>query len=681
MMRDVATDTSERAERSQPGRLQFFLLTLFVGVVYFLAALLGIIWTREAGSIAALWPPNAILIAVLLNASPRHWAGFSIVCLAANMTANMIFETALLFSLSLALANLLEVAACVYLIRLTVRDGEIFRDVTRFVKAFMLPAVLAPTAGALVGAAAVGFFAGAPFIAVFETWWMADALGIIIFLPLAVIVVRGVVARRAMNRLIPMPSVSAMVTFAVLTGAIAWILVQDDIFIVFILLQATFLWVVFRSGLVGCAQALAAIGVVLTYFTLEGEGPIGVIPDLTVAEKILSLQIKLAAMAIPMLLIAIVLSHERGLRKSLASSQQRYLALYDQSPVMLHSTGRDGSLVSASKFWLKRMGYSREEVLDRPLTDFLTERSKDYAISEVTPRFQRDGEITDVEYQFVTKDGEVFDALVSAIKEPDLGDQVPRSLAVVRDITEQRRSDQALAHSMAELRRSNDDLQQFAYVASHDLQEPLRMVASYCELLERRFADKLGEDGRTFIAFAVDGARRMQSLINDLLKYSRVNSQGYNLTPVNLNKVIDAVKRDLRVFIEERGAQVAVGSLPTIQADEEKIRAALQNLIHNAIKFNRSTPPKVEIKAEPDDDHWRLIVSDNGIGLDLQHAERIFDVFQRLHTRDEFPGTGIGLAIVKRTIEGHGGAVSVTGEPGHGSVFTLTMPNAGLGKD
>ncbi|TQV70066.1 ATP-binding protein [Denitrobaculum tricleocarpae] len=640
-----------------------------LALAYFIAALLGIEWTREAGNVAALWPPNAILLAVLVYATPGHRIVFFSVCFVANVAANLVYGSLIVVSLLLATANIVEVAVGLYLMRKLVREGEVFGDVTNFSRSFLVSAVSAPAAGAFVGACTISYMMGASFFDVFKTWWIADVTGLIIFFPLAFFVVH-----RTEGWSRQVSTMARAVALVIVVAGSAWVLLQENVFVVFILLQMVFLWVVFQSSVAGCSLAVSVMGIVLTFLTLKGLGPVGSLEGLSIAERVQNLQITLVAIAVPMLMISIVLSRHRRLAAALMESEKRYRELYDNSPVMLHSIGKDGKLISVSEFWLRKMGYTREEVLGRSSTDFLTEQSREYAKAEVIPRFIREGEITDVEYQFVKKDGEVFDALMSAIQEPAVGDGTSRSFAVVTDVTKQKQSETALAQTVSELERSNRDLQQFAYVASHDLQEPLRMVASYCDLLKLRFAEKLGDDGREFIDFAVDGARRMQGLINDLLKYSRAGNHEYQTTAVDLEEVVDSVRRDLSALIDERGVEIQCSDLPTIWGDSGQIRLVFQNLIHNAIKFNDATDPRIDIAAELEGGHWKISIDDNGIGIDPQHADRIFDVFNRLHTREEYSGTGIGLAIVKRVIERHNGQIALTTKAGKGTRFTFTLP-------
>ena len=226
----------------------------------------------------------------------------------------------------------------------------------------------------------------------------------------------------------------------------------------------------------------------------------------------------------------------------------------------------------------------------------------------------------------------------------------------------------------AALQRSNAELEQLAYVASHDMQEPLRMIASYLQLVEQRYQDKLDSDGREFIAYAVDGAKRLQRLINDLLTYSRVGTKAKPFEPVSLDDVVRIALGNLRIAIEESGASVEVGPLPVVSGDASQLVQLLQNVLGNAIKFRGREAPRVTVQATFAGGEWTIAVRDNGIGIAPAHFERIFVLFQRLHGHGAYPGTGIGLALCKRIVERHGGRIGVESAQGQGATFHFTLP-------
>ena len=241
------------------------------------------------------------------------------------------------------------------------------------------------------------------------------------------------------------------------------------------------------------------------------------------------------------------------------------------------------------------------------------------------------------------------------------------------EIEDHKKTEVTLEKYLAELKRSNSELQQFAYVASHDLQEPLRMVSSFTQLLAKKYKGQLDSDADEFIKYAVDGAQRMQMLINDLLAYSRVSSRVEEFQLVDLEKAFNESLQNLKVSIDDNDARITCDSLPTIVADQSQIIQLFQNLIGNAIKFRSNETPEIHIAVEEGEDEWIFRVIDNGIGIDSQHNERIFRVFQRLHERDSYPGTGIGLSICEKIVERHGGDILVDSKLGNGSTFSFTI--------
>ena len=280
------------------------------------------------------------------------------------------------------------------------------------------------------------------------------------------------------------------------------------------------------------------------------------------------------------------------------------------------------------------------------------------------------------EERIVRPDGEARDLYVWGRALRDGQGQVIGLAGASQDITEMRRAERDLATRARDLERSNADLEQFAYAASHDLQEPLRMVASYVTLIARRYRGKLDRDADEFIAFAVDGAERMQKLIRDLLTYSRVTRITRPMEPVDLGQTLRTAMTNLKVAIEDSGACVTAEPLPTVKGDATGLTALVQNLLSNAVKFRGEGPPNIHVGVERGGDEWRISIRDNGIGFDPAQAARMFVIFQRLHAAEKYEGSGIGLAISRKIVERHGGRIWAESNAGGGATFHFTLPVA-----
>lgn len=304
----------------------------------------------------------------------------------------------------------------------------------------------------------------------------------------------------------------------------------------------------------------------------------------------------------------------------------------------------------------------------------------DQSQEHVTDIF-RDGRTGVMQFRLMAKDGRIIPVEAHTAVMTDKDGAPIGVRGVLMDMTERKRSAESLAKYAEQLQRSNRDLQQFAYVASHDLQEPLRMVSSYLQLLERRYNDKLDADAREFIAYAVDGANRMKTLITDLLTYSRVTRAEKAFEEVPLEGILLQVTRNLHMTINDTGAEITSDPLPIVMADSNQMVQIFQNLIANALKFRSTDPLRkpeihvgVEVVNEGDQQEYIFCVRDNGIGIGQEYLERIFVIFQRLHSKAKYPGTGIGLAICKKVVERHGGRIWVTSVPREGTTFYFTLP-------
>jgi len=344
--------------------------------------------------------------------------------------------------------------------------------------------------------------------------------------------------------------------------------------------------------------------------------------------------------------------------------------IIESLPGLFYQISEDRRFVRWNHQLRETIGYSDEEISTlSPLALF--GGGDRVRVEETISRLFQYGD-ADISADLIARDGSTTPYLFTGKRCMIAGH--PYLIGMGTDISGLKKIEDRLRQSMDELERSNQELEQFAYVASHDLQEPLRMVSSYTQLLEKRYGSSLDQDAKDFIHFAVDGAQRMRQLINDLLAFSRVQSHGMPFKRVDLNDVFDAACSNMSVAIQESAARLTHDRLPTVVADEAQMTSVFQNLIANAIKFRSERPLRIHVSTHDQDNEWMLCVADNGIGIDSAFHDRIFILFQRLHTRSEHPGTGIGLALCRRILERHGGRIWVESVEGEGATFRFTLP-------
>jgi PAS domain S-box-containing protein len=356
----------------------------------------------------------------------------------------------------------------------------------------------------------------------------------------------------------------------------------------------------------------------------------------------------------------------------LAQMESKHRGLLEAAPDAMLMVSEQGEIVLVNLQAEKQFGYSRDELIGRAVKSILPQGLSHSLLEDSVDAAEHERKQRVIELTGLRKDGTSFPTEV--ILGPLKVDDGMLLTAAIRDISSRKAAEAVLLQKVDELNRSNEELGQFAYVASHDLQEPLRMVASYTQLLSRRYKGRLDADADEFIAFAVDGASRMQRLIQDLLAYSRVGTAAKAQLDISSEDALEFALLNLRGVIEESGAQVTHDSLPAVIADESQLTQLFQNLVGNAIKYHSPTAPQVHISAAKDGaNKWMFSVKDNGLGIDPQYFEKIFGMFQRLHRREEFAGTGIGLAICKKIVERHGGTITVESQLGQGSTFRFAL--------
>ena len=374
------------------------------------------------------------------------------------------------------------------------------------------------------------------------------------------------------------------------------------------------------------------------------------------------------------------ISVRKAAEQHLAQMEGRYRGLLEAAPDAMVVVNQSGEIVLLNVQAEKQFGYRRDELLGQKVKNIIPEG---FVPERLVARMHCGPPKTRWRNRSARGSnsppgGKMAASFLSRLCSAH--SIAPRGIlrtAAVRDITARQKAEAHLLQKVEELNRSNEELGQFAYIASHDLQEPLRMVASYTQLLSRRYKGRLDADADVFIAFAVDGAKRMQRLIQDLLAYSRVGTKGQEMLEISSETALKQALLNLRATIQESGSVITHDTLPNVLADEMQLIQLFQNLVGNAIKYQNAGVPRVHISATRNGGgKWMFSVKDNGLGIDPQYFERIFGMFQRLHKREEFAGTGIGLAICKKIVERHGGSIAVASQPGQGSTFSFDLAAA-----
>jgi PAS domain S-box-containing protein len=372
-------------------------------------------------------------------------------------------------------------------------------------------------------------------------------------------------------------------------------------------------------------------------------------------------------------------SERHRAEEEVRESEELFRTAMQSSPIGMALRGLDGRWLAVNRALCELVGYSEEELRQLGVADVSHPDDLQLDVQYAAELLAGTREPYSREKRYVHKDGHVV-WIVLAVTLVRSATGEPRFfITQMKNITDRKRAEAQLERQAAELARSNAELEQFAYVASHDLQEPLRMVASYSQLLARHYHGRLDEKADRWIGYAVDGARRMQALINDLLALSRVGTHGRAFTPTDCGEVLARALGSLAPVIAESDVRITSEPLPVVSADAVQLEQLFQNLVGNAIKFRRPDVPcevRVDARRRTEDgrDEWLLTVRDNGIGLEMEYAEQVFTMFQRLHTREEYAGTGIGLAICRKIVERHGGRIWVESAPGAGAAFHFTLP-------
>ena len=665
-----------------PGRIAaFFLLT----TVYYGAGRAGLALAFVHVSASAVWPPTGIALAAFLVLGRWVWPAVLVGAFLVNLATAGSIATSAAIACGNTLESLLGAALVVrFAGGLHCFDGT--RNILRYV---LLAAGAATAVSATIGVTTLvlGGLAGwEAFGRIWLTWWLGDAAGAMIVAP--ALVLWAVEPRPSWNR-------QQLAEVALLLAgllAAAFVVFHGVLPAPLMLACVPFpLWAAFRFGQREAATTTLLLSAFAVWGTLAGFGPF-VRPS--VHESLLLLQAFTGLLSMMILAVAAIVARaqriERELRaarvhlersvderthslseavRALEQSELRLRGLLEAAPDAMLVIDPAGTLKQVTAQAERMFGHSRQELLGRPVEDFV-------------PGFRAAGDGHELLAR--RRDGGLFPVEIS--RSPVRTDEGLLVMAAVRDITERKQVEQRIRRINAELERrvgertaalerSNEALRQFAYAASHDLQEPLRTMGSYAELVAARYRGKLDADADEFLGYIVDGAEWMHQLLQGLLTYSRIEMRRLPSAPAPMGQALEHALENLGAAVAETGARISAGPLPAVPADELQMVQLFQNLVANAIKFRTAdVPPEVWIEASERDEEWVFSVQDNGIGVDPRHAERVFGMFQRLHRREEFPGAGVGLAICKKIVERHGGRIWVQPRAGGGSDFRFTLP-------
>jgi PAS domain S-box-containing protein len=705
-----------RSPKALPGRLAF--LTLLT-ILYFGAGKVGLALAYVHASASSVWPPTGIALAAFLLFGRRVWPAILVGAFLVNLTTAGTVAT----SIAIAVGNTLEGLGGAYLVNRFAGGCHAFdrvRDILRFA---LVASLLATMISATIGTTTLAIAGLAPWASygrIWITWWLGDAAGALVLAPLLVLAAVEPRPHWGMRK-----TGEAVLLFGGLVVAGVLVFQRMDPPPVMFACVPFPLWAAFRFGKREATAATLLLSILAVWGTLPGYGPFA---RPTPNESLLLLQVFMGGLAMMNLVVAAVvargqsvehelrvarddlettvsartqslseavraLEHEvkerRRAEQELRESEVRMRGLLEAAPDAMVVVDASGAITEISAQVETVFGYARNELIGRPVDLLVPETFRERHLAHRRefsddPRTRAMGE--GLELHAVRRDGSQFPVEISL--SPVRTDEGLVVMAAIRDITERKAVERKIRllnadlerrvhERTAELERSNEALKQFAYAASHDLQEPVRTMGNYAEILARRYHGRLDADADEFLGFVVDGAEWMHQLLQGLLEYSRVETRPPANAPAIMDRAFDQALGNLGAAIAETGATVTSAALPSVAADHLQMVQLFQNLVGNAIKFRRpGVPPDVRVEVTTRGSECVFAVRDNGIGIDLRHAERIFAIFQRLHRRQEYPGAGVGLAICRKIVERHGGRIWVESTPGVGATFFFTLPRA-----
>lgn len=658
-------------------------LTLAVAATYFVAGKLGLRLAIVNSSATAVWPPTGIALAAVIFFGGRAGLGVFIGALATNL-AN---AAAVPVAIGIAAGNTIEALLGGLLTQHFARGRRALEHPAGVFHFVLGGALLATMTSATIGVLTLCISQSAPwqaFGSIWLTWWIGDAMGALLFAPFLLAWNAGDRVAWTSAKIAEGIALSAcLMTAGLLMAGYLFETRLGNAPFGFVTVPCL-LWAAFRFSSREAFLGAFMLFAINLAGTLAGHGQFA---RQSANESLLLLQGFSGFVTLMTLFVAAVVTErtraERSLRQinseleqrvalrtaELRTSKQELDHFFTLSLDMLCIASTDGYFKRLSPAFESILGYTLDEMLMTPFIDFVHPDDVSATMSEVM-KLAHGVPTIHFENRYRTKSGDYKWLAWTSQPAPD-----GTLYATARDITPQKRAEEELLMRAKELARSNAELEQFAYVASHDLQEPLRMVSSYMQLLSRRYQGKLDEQADKFIHHAMVGAMRMQALIRDLLTYARVG-QGGKFEPVECEILLGHVLEDLSEAISANQGIVTHDPLPSLTGNAVQLGQLFQNLIANALKFRGEESPRVHVSAERRNGGWLFCVKDNGIGIAEEHRERVFKIFQRLHGRDEYSGTGIGLALCRKVVELHGGRIWLEPAPGKGTLFQFTIPEA-----
>lgn len=648
-----------------------------VAIAYLIAARIGLSLTFTHGSVSPVWPPTGLALAALLLLGRTVWPGVFLGALFANVWFT---NATALAAFGIAIGNTLEALAGYWLFRRFIGLHLHFEKPVEVVAFTFLVAGLSSAVSATIGLISIGLFDSAipdHFGFLWSTWWTGDWAGAVVVTPL--LLSMGQVLHRRWRRKHAVEALALVALFVaasvMIFGGVGWVEPLPAIYPLPYLVLSFLVWAALRFNQIGVSVAAGILSVLAITGTVNGYGPfIGRTPD----QALVALQFFIAITTITGQILAAAVSQIR--RTSLTAQESAALldTLLETAPVGLGFIDTDLRYVRINETLAAINGIPARDHIGRRMKDLMPELS-DRTVPIYRSVLETGMPVVNMEVAGRTpaKPGETRYWL-ACYYPVRLVQRVIGVGIVVVEITERKRSEVKLKKLVSDLAASNRELEQFANIASHDLQEPLRMVTNYMALVSRRYREQSTVDPNTldYLDQAARGAKRMQTLIQDLLRYSRLDGAA-DFGPVDCDRLVKDVLSSLRLLVEESGATISFDTLPVVYGDESLLGQVFQNLIVNAVKFRGTHPPRVHIGATESDSVVSFWIQDNGIGFKMEHAEKIFGIFKRLHGADVFPGSGVGLAVCKKIVERHGGRIWVKSDPGAGSTFWFTLPIVG----